>query len=165
MTSTAIIGSLHHLDAGTATVRVEDRYDTDVEDLWSALTEANRLRRWIADVEGDLRVGGDFRASFTSGWEGPGRVEICDRPRRLLLVMDPGQDDTTEIDAVLQPDGDHTVLVIEERGLPVAHVAGHGAGWQAHMEDLGAHLAGRDKGDWHSRWTELIPAYRELPIA
>ena len=39
----------------------------------------------IGEVEGDLRPGGEFRARFfTSGWEGTGRVEACEPPRRLL---------------------------------------------------------------------------------
>jgi uncharacterized protein YndB with AHSA1/START domain len=164
MTSTRIKASLRRDGAGTATVRVEDRYDTSVEDLWSALTEVDRLRRWIADVEGDLRVGGEFRARFTSGWEGPGRVEICDRPSQLRLALDPGQAGATEIEATLRADGAHTVLVIEERGLPAAEVAGHGAGWQAHIEDLAAHLAGRDASDWRSRWIDLLPAYQQHSI-
>jgi len=39
-------------------VRVEDRYDTDIDDLWSALTDPGRLVRWYGQVEGDLRLGG-----------------------------------------------------------------------------------------------------------
>lgn len=35
--------------------------------------------------------------------------------------------------------GDQTRLVLEERGLPLEVLAGHGAGWQAHVEDLAIH--------------------------
>ena len=35
-----------------------DVYDTDLADLWSAITEPDRLARWVATVEGDLRLGG-----------------------------------------------------------------------------------------------------------
>ena len=52
---------------------MEDRFDTDIDDLWSALTDPRRLARWIGGVEGDLRLGGEFRARFfTSGWEARG---------------------------------------------------------------------------------------------
>ena len=37
---------------------MQDRFDTGIDDLWAALTEPRRLARWIADVEGDLRLGG-----------------------------------------------------------------------------------------------------------
>ena len=45
--------------------------------------------------------------------------------------------------------------------MPVEHLAGYGAGIQIHVEDLGAHLAGRDRVP-QSRWDELMPAYRDL---
>jgi uncharacterized protein YndB with AHSA1/START domain len=155
-----VVGTLRSAD-GKGVVRMEDSYDTDIDDLWSALTEPQRLARWIASVVGDLRLGGEFRASFTSGWEGPGRVDVCEPPRRLLLTLSPRQEDETVIEAELVADGDQTRLVLEERGLPLGELAGHGAGWQAHVEDLAAHLAGRVPGDWRARWIELTPAYRE----
>ena len=156
-----VVGTLRAVD-GSGVVRMEDRYDTDIDDLWSALTDPPRLARWIADIEGDLRVGGEFHASFTSGWEGPGRVDVCEPPRHLRVTMAPGQgDDETVIEAELVSTGDQTRLVIEERGLPLDELATHGAGWQAHVEDLAAHLAGRRRVDWRTRWTELTPSYRE----
>jgi uncharacterized protein YndB with AHSA1/START domain len=158
---TALAGSVRVVD-GKAVVRMEDWFSTGVDDLWSALTDPQRLARWIATVEGDLRLGGEFWARFTSScWEGPGRVDVCDPPRRLRLTMSPGQDDQTVIEAELTADGDQTRLVVEERGLPIGAAAGRGAGWQAHVEDLGAYLAGRELADWRERWTELTPAYRD----
>ena len=158
--SNTLHGSLHRVD-GKAAIRMEDRFSTDIDDLWSALTDPQRLARWIAEVEGDLRLGGEFRASFTSGWEGPGRVDVCEPPRRLLVTMSPGQDDQTVIEVELVPGGDHTRLVLEERGLPLDEAAAHGAGWQAHVEDLAAYLAGGPTADWRTRWAELAPAYRD----
>ena len=118
---------------------LQGRYDTDIDDLWSALTDAQRLARWIAEVEGDLLLGGEFRATFTSGWEGRGRVDVCEPPRRLLVTMAPGRENETVIEAELVAYGDQTRLVLEERGLPLEVLAGHGAGWQAHVEDLAIH--------------------------
>ena len=78
-----IIGTLATAD-GKGVVRMEDRFDTDIDDLWSALTDPSRLARWLGEFEGDLRLGGEFRARFlASGWEGTGRVEACEPPRRL----------------------------------------------------------------------------------
>jgi len=162
-----ILGSLRSAD-GTGVVRMEDRFDTDIDDLWSALTDPRRLARWYGDVEGDLRLGGEFRARvFASGWEGTGRVDACEPQRRLLLTMRdadprPGQPDETVIDAQLAADGDQTILVLEERGMPLDLLAAYGAGIQVHVEDLAAHLAGRERCDADVRWNELIPAYQDL---
>lgn len=160
---TRILGSLRSAD-GKGVVRMEDRFETDIDDLWSALTDPRRLARWIAEVEGDLRLGGEFHARFTSEWEGTGRVEACEPPRRLLVAMAPDQPDrpVTEVEATLAADGDHTVLVIEARGMPIHQLADYGSGWQVHVEDLAAHLAGRERCDIVARWDELTPAYQGL---
>jgi uncharacterized protein YndB with AHSA1/START domain len=157
-----VLGSLRSVD-GRGIVRIEDRYDTDIHDLWSALTEPHRLARWIAEVEGDLRLGGRFTARFTSGWEGTGRVEACEPPRRLrVLTTEPGEPDEHVIEATLRADGDQTILAIEEHGLPLDELPAYGAGWQIHGEDLAAHLAGRERCDADARWRELLPAYQDL---
>jgi uncharacterized protein YndB with AHSA1/START domain len=160
---TRILGSLRSAD-GKGVVRVEDRFDTDINDLWSALTDPRRLARWMGEVEGDLRLGGEFRAHFfASGWEGTGRVEACEPPQRLLLLTkQPGQPDEHVIEATLTADGDQTILVWEERGMPLDHLAAYGAGIQVHVEDLTAHLAGRERCDADARWNELLPAYQDL---
>ena len=67
-------------------VRVEDRLTTSVDEVWLA----PRIRAalpWLGEVEGDLRLGGEFSARFhASGWEGTGRVEVCDPPQRLRVA-------------------------------------------------------------------------------
>lgn len=154
-----LVGSVRAVD-GKGTVRMEDRFATDVDDLWSALTEPARLARWIGTVEGELRLGGEFRARFTSTWEGAGRVDVCKPPRRLVVSLHDEEGETV-VEAELTPEGEHTRLVVEERGFPLGVVAAHGAGWQAHIEDLAAHLGLRPAGDWHARWQELSPVYRD----
>ena len=159
-----ILGSLRSAD-GKGIVRMEDRYDTDMDDLWSALTDPGRLARWIGEVEGDLRLGGEFRAHFfASGWEGTGRVEACEPPHRLLLLTrDPDQPYELVTEATLTADGDQTVLVVEERGMPIDLLAAYGAGNQVHVEDLAAHIAGRERSeDAEARWEQLLPAYQAL---
>jgi uncharacterized protein YndB with AHSA1/START domain len=160
--ATRIIGSLRSAD-GKGVVRMQDRFDTDIDDVWSALTDPLRLARWIGEVEGDLRLGGEYRARFfSSGWEGTGRVEACEPPRRLLLAHGLGQQHENVIEVTLAADGDQTILVVEERGMPLDLLAAYGAGVQVHVEHLAAHLAGRELGDADARWDELQPAYEDL---
>ena len=157
-----ILGTLRAAD-GTGIVRLEDRFDTDMDDLWSALTDPHRLARWLGEVEGDLRQGGEFRARyFASGWEGTGRVEVCEPPQRLLILTRSPDEPDGVIEATLTADGDQTILVIEDRGLPLEQIAAYGAGDQIHVEDLAAHLAGRERCDARARWQELHPTYQHL---
>ena len=171
-----INGSLRALDETRGAIRVEDVYDTGIADLWAACTQPERLARWVAQVSGDLRVGGTVEVVFTSTWTGSGRVEVCDEPHHLLLTMLPGTADEAQIEAWLSEEGSRTRLVVEERGLPMADLPFHGAGWQAHLEDLGRSLSLGDSAHpggwtstqhaagWHERWTALMPAYHELTV-
>src|SRR5215472_684265 len=113
MASERIIGSLRSAE-GKGIVRVEDRLDARVDDVWAALTDAQRLASWLGDIDGDLHLRGEFRARFfASGWQGTGRIEVCDPPHRLL-VLTRDADDTEPadhvIEATLTADGDRTNL-------------------------------------------------------
>lgn len=161
--SNRILGSLGSAD-GTGVVRMADRFDTDIENVWSALTDPARLAYWYGDVTGDLRLGGEYRAHVhASGWDGTGRIEACDPPRRLVVTgQDPDEPNEGVTEVTLAADGDQTIVVWEEHGMPLNLLAAYGAGIQIHVEDLGAHLAGRERCDAGTRWGELSPAYEEL---
>jgi uncharacterized protein YndB with AHSA1/START domain len=158
-----IVGTLRIAD-GQGAVRMEDRFDTDIDDLWSALTDPGRLARWLGEFEGDLRLGGEFRARFfASGWEGTGRVDVCEPPRHLLVTTKHlRQADEQVVEAALTADGDHTILILEQRGMPVELLAAYGAGIQVHIEDLAGHIAGPEPCDAEARWEELPPSYEIL---
>ncbi|HET7130430.1 MAG TPA: SRPBCC family protein [Gaiellaceae bacterium] len=177
MTSSAtpgsgLLGSLHSAD-GAGVVRIEEPYDTDIDDLWSAITDPDRLARWHARVEGDLRPNGEFRMYLEADdIESTGRIEACDSPRSLLVTTRETDDSYRKgqgvpsfdktIGATLTADGDQTVLVVEVRGLPLDRIAFFAAGWQIHAENLAAYIAGRGPGDVEARWGELVPRYQEL---
>ena len=158
-----LLGTLRSED-GKGIVRMEDRFDTDIDDLWSAITEHSRLARWYAQVDGDLRPGGEVRMLVHgSGWEGTGRIEACEPPRRLVMTNRELQEHfDVFLEATLTADGDQTILVIEARGLPLDKLPFYGVGWQIHVEDLAAHVAGRERGDAEARWAELVPGYQDL---
>lgn len=130
----------------------------------TALTDPGRLARWYGQVEGDLRPGGEFRARvLASGWEGTGRVDACEPPRRLLVTSkEADAPDEEVVEATLSADGGQAILVLDQRGLPLDQLAAYGAGLQVHVEDLAAHIAGRERCDADTRWDELQPAYDDL---
>jgi uncharacterized protein YndB with AHSA1/START domain len=167
-----ILGSLRSSD-GTGVVRLEGRYDTDIDDLWDALTDPARLARWYGEVDGDLRPDGQFRTyNASADIESTGRVAACEPPRRLLVTSReteesyrrgqgvPPHDKT--IEATLTADGEHTLLVVEVRGMPLDKIASFGAGWQIHAENLAGYLAGRSAADVEARWGQLVARYQTL---
>jgi uncharacterized protein YndB with AHSA1/START domain len=164
-----ILGSLR-ADDGNGAVRLEDRLDAPAADVWSALTDPARLAHWLGEVEGDLRPAGEFRALFVArGWTGTGRIEQCEPQVRLLVVTrdadDPGPEFGHAIEVTLTADGDGTLVIWEERGMPPEYLAPYGAGIQVHIEDLAYYLAGGERCDATLRFEELLPAYEDLAAA
>lgn len=161
-----LLGTLSRIDETKGAVRVEDVYDTDIEDLWDAVTNPERLARWIVTVPGYLRQGEEFDASFTSGFEGRCRIEMCERPHRLLVtIWDRETGDASTMEAKLEGSVDGTRLVIEESGVPVQQLAAYGAGWQVHAEDLAGHVAGEDRDEDPARWRDMAARYRAVDVA
>ena len=81
------------------TVRFERHYATTPEDLWSSVTEPERLARWLGPLYGDLVVGGRYELRMGDDVEGShqnaaGEVLECDAPRRLVIGWEfPGEPD------------------------------------------------------------------------
>jgi uncharacterized protein YndB with AHSA1/START domain len=167
-----LLGSLRSAD-GKGVVRIEDRYDAGTDALWSAITDPGQLVRWYARVDGQLGPGGDIHI-YVEGddWEGTGRIEACEPPRRLVVTTRESEESwrrgqgvppyDQRVEATLTADGAQTVLAVEVQGMPLDGVAFYGAGWQIHAEHLAAYLAGREPGDSEARWDELVPGYQEL---
>jgi uncharacterized protein YndB with AHSA1/START domain len=171
-TSARILGSLRSAE-GVGVVRIEDRYDTSIEDLWEALTDPDRLARWFGEVEGDLRPGGEVRTyNADADIEATGRVEACEPPGRLRFTSKetdesyrrgqgvPPFDQT--IEATLTARGGQTILAIEVRGMPLDKIAFFGVGWQIHAENLASYLHGQDAAEAELRWNTLVPPYQDL---
>jgi uncharacterized protein YndB with AHSA1/START domain len=165
----SLLGSLHSV-GGEGVVRMENRLDTGIDDLWGALTEPERLAHWYGEVDGELSPGGEFRVRITLAGERTGKVEACEPPQRLLLTMRdpdprPGQPEQTVIEAQLMAEGAQTRLVWETRGLPVNLLPAYGAGIQIHVEHLADYISGRELHVDDARWDELFSAYEALGVS
>ena len=89
-------------------------------------------------------------------------MDACEPPRRLLVTSkEADAPDEEVIEAALTADGGQTILILDQRDLPLNQLAAYGAGLQVHVEDLAAHIAGRERAA-QSRWGELFPAYQDL---
>jgi len=155
--SRCILGTFRVAD-GVGVVRIEDRLEAPIDEVWSALTDPSRLAQWYGEIEGDLRLGGEFHSRLhASGWEGTRRITACDPPHGFTLGSG---DDVSEV--TLTADGGQTVIVYENRSVPVDLLFAYGAGEQIHVEDLGAHLAAREREPADARWDALEAAYRPL---
>ncbi len=118
-------------------------YPTSMEDLWDALTDPERLKRWFLPVSGDLRLGGSYQFEGNAG----GEITECDPPQRLELTWGMG-DQVSWMTVTLADDpAGGTSLRLEH----VAHVddefwdqygaGATGVGWDQALLGLDQHFA------------------------
>lgn len=61
-------------------------YDTSIEDLWEAITTAERIPRWFLPITGDLKLGGRYQLQGNAG----GTIERCEPPRFVEVTWEFG---------------------------------------------------------------------------
>ena len=88
-------------------------------------------------------------------------MEVCDAPNRLLVTLEPGAPDRTEVEACLVVEDDGTRLIVEERGLPVGEGPGprRRAG-RPTWRTCGPSSRAATRVPWRERWHQLIASYR-----
>ena len=67
----------------TAIVRMRRAYRATPDELWDALTDPERMRRWFMPVTGDLKVGGTFQLEGNAG----GEILECEPPKRFRVTF------------------------------------------------------------------------------
>jgi len=122
------------------------RYDAAIEDVWDAITDPDRIKRWMMPISGDLRVGGKFQLEGNAG----GEILQCEPPRRLKVTFG---GETSIVEVRLASDGDERTTLELEHTVPI-EMAGGGAGalyvgpgWDGALMGLGLFLAGEVVGD------------------
>ena len=146
---TELSGVLSRLPDGRRAVRFERRYAASADDLWSALTEPDRLARWLDPVTGDLSVGGTVTVHVDDG-DGSFQVAECAPPHRLVVRWVHAPDRVSEVTASVAADGTGSRLVLEHTLLAAASAAGYAAGWHWHLRALDAVLRGQQPESWSS---------------
>lgn len=163
--STDLRGVLTTTPAGT-TVRFERRYATPVDDLWSCLTEPDRVARWLGPLSGDLRPGGRYEVRMgddvpDAPQNATGEVLACDPPDGLAVTWSFPGEPSTRVTATLRADDTGTLLVLEHHDLEERAARGYGGGWHTCLDRLDDHLAGRPVRAWDELFAERQALYRD----
>ena len=75
----AVNRGLQTMDVDGEPARVQtlaQTYPSPIDDVWDAVTTADRIARWFLPVSGDLRLGGHFQLEGNAG----GEVQECAPP-------------------------------------------------------------------------------------
>ena len=135
-----------HTERGeTVVVTLERRYAAEVADVWQAITDPDRVRRWFLPLTGDLREGGTFQLENHAG----GDIMTCEPPRHLVVTFG---GESSIVDVVLAGEGDQTLLKLTH-SVPI-EMAGSGAGalyvgpgWDGALLGIAQYLAGEVVSD------------------
>ncbi len=137
------------IDAGEARCAVFRRtYEAPIDDVWDACTSPERLARWYAPVQGDLRPGGEF----SQGNFGSGRVVRCEQPSRLTVALGGGDTWPDQLQLVLEATAEGTTVLEFEHAttLDTHEIGGQifdavycmGGGYGPRLLTLDQHLRG-----------------------
>jgi len=142
------------LPAGAAhMVTMQRTYDADIDDVWDAITQPDRIARWFLPVTGDFRVGGEYQLDGNAG----GEIRTCDPPHRLVVTWNPpGAEPPTEdaslVTVSLQVVDGSTELTLEHVAVVPPEFwdeygpGAVGVGWDLSLVGLAAHLDGLQLG-------------------
>ena len=121
-------------------------YDAPIDDVWDAVTQPDRIKRWFMPISGELRVGGSFQLEGNAG----GEILTCEPPRLLKVTFGAP---TSIVEVRLTPDGDGDTVLELEHTVPI-EIAQSGAGalyvgpgWDGALLGLGLFLRGEAVGD------------------
>jgi uncharacterized protein YndB with AHSA1/START domain len=96
--------SRQHTESGeTVAVTLQRRYPADQADVWQAITDPVRVRRWFLPLTGDLREGGSLQLEGHAG----GDIVRREPPRHLMVTFG---GETSIVDVMLSGDGQQTLL-------------------------------------------------------
>lgn len=116
-------------------------YDTSVDDLWDAVTSRERIPRWFAPVEGDLRLGGRYQVKGNAG----GTITSCTPPTHFAATWEFGGA-TSWIDVTLSAERSQARLTLEHTAIIGDHwdqfgPGAVGIGWDLALAGLERYLA------------------------
>ncbi|HST85850.1 MAG TPA: SRPBCC family protein [Kineosporiaceae bacterium] len=139
---TRTVGSRTVADGEARVVTLSRSYRTDLEDLWDACTNIERIPRWFLPLTGELKLGGHYQFEGHAG----GTIERCDPPHGFDATWEYGGDVSwIEVRLSAEPNGcsrfelQHVVSVDDERWAEFGPGA-VGVGWDSGLLGLSWHL-------------------------
>ncbi len=157
-------GTVTRLDDGRQRLEFRRSWPDPIEDVWAALTEPDRLERWIGRYDGTRGPGGTG-LFFMTHEEGeqvgePMTIVECTPPRRLVVEWTQQETENWRVDLDLASEGGRTQLTFVQVFGADADVTDYALGWHWYLAKFGAEVAGTPvPGDWDAFLAEVGPAY------
>jgi uncharacterized protein YndB with AHSA1/START domain len=143
--STQPTGRIETTD-GVRRLVIEREFRAPIDDVWAAVTESDRLARWIGVWTGDPASGHvQFAMTAESEDATADDMEIreCTPPTRLAVTSQVG-DERWQLELDLVERDGVTVLTFTQPGIDPVVAESVGPGWEYYLDRLGAVLTGGD---------------------
>ena len=167
-TPTTRRGVVTREDGGRQRLEFRRSWPDPVEDVWSVLTEPDRLARWIGVYDGTRGPGGTGTFTMTHE-EGdhagqPMTIVECDPPRRLVVEWTQQESENWRVDLDLVAEDGLTWLRFVQLFPADADVTDFAMGWHWYLDRFGAELGGPPAPeDWDAFTADVGPAYGRTP--
>lgn len=140
-------------------------YDAPVEEVWSALTERERVAGWLGEWTGDPASGTvDLLMTAEEGHTPePLTIVECEPPTRLTVEL-PSPGDPWRVSVSLSEDDGMTTLVFTQPLAEPSDATIIGPGWHYYLDRLGAVVADTAVPEsWDDDYFPALKAAYALP--
>lgn len=130
-------------EGGGVLLRFERSYEASPDEVWAALTEPDRMARWLGRWSGDP-ASGQVLLTMTDEAGTPAEpvvIDRCEPPVRLDVTMATG-DGAWPLRLQLSEHGGRTTLLFEHQLAEPYDASSLGPGWQYYLDRLGAVVDG-----------------------
>ena len=154
-TAPAPTGRIEERDGEHVLVQTRE-FRAPIEDVWAAVTEPERLARWIGTWTGDPTTGRvTFAMTFEGQEEGDAMViRVCEPPHRLHVSTQVG-DELWPLELDLSHENGVTTLTFRQPGVTREQVGNVAPGWDYYLDRLVDAESGADPS--LRSWEDYLP--------
>lgn len=144
------------------TLHIERTFHAPIEDVWAAITEPERLARWLGTWRGDPAEGRvAFRMLFEDGeLEDDMEIRECRPPERLAVTSQVGEQ-RWHLDVDLSERDGITTLTFSQPDVDQDDLLGVGPGWEYYLDRLVAVESGSRPPETADFERDYYPAMAE----
>ena len=133
-------------DRPAGVVTLSRSFTASAEDLWDAVTSAERIPRWFMPVSGDLRLGGRYQLEGNAG----GTIVTCEPPSLVAVTWEFAGDVSWVEVSIAEEGAGRARLTLSHTALLSPHwdefgSGAVGVGWEMGMLGLALYLAQLDE--------------------
>ena len=127
-------------------ITIARSFATSVEDLWDAVTSADRIPRWFLPISGELELGGRFQLEGNAG----GSITSCERPSHFSLTWEFAGEVSWVSVGISAEEGGGARLTLTHTALLSEHWETYGAGatgvgWEMALLGVEMHVTDPDE--------------------